>query len=285
MLEKATDGVRGLNRQSREGDGEGQVEADLHPWWYQLAHALERNNIPMIEPLHKLRSISLRSDMLGELERAASRCRVPVAVPQWSAVESDEWGCLLPSILSLGLEEPFIVKPELACGPEWAHTMVLVLRKAQLRERDVSGLGWRVVVQRFISHKGELFKAYKLGKSAFVASKPSVPDYESACERWPGVASLRFHSLKELETPQSSTTSWRISAAPSLLALSESVGVTTGLELFGVDVVAERGSGELFAVDLNYFPSCKSIPEAGEALSSFLLHRLSGVGPGCNGSS
>lgn len=143
------------------------------------------------------------------------------------------------------------------------------------------------LIQRYVDHGGVIFKVYAAAAGSgggsgetvnvFVERRASTPDLsprgsggskDYGCPGW-----LSFDSAAPLSDaapwPFSKTAVTAAAAeeekqarVPSLdprvaLATAEALLSGLGLSLLGFDVVVERGTGECFVVDVNYFPSMK----------------------------
>jgi len=289
LLHKATDGLEDV-------DSLGCALWDDH--FSGIVRFAEQSSIPTVEPLSSVMRVATRTEMCCALAEASEQCKHELEVPTWRRVIAHEPSSMFNEVMNINMRAPFIVKPELACGAGWAHRMLLVLRPSLLMTSDFDGLGSSAIVQRFVNHSGMLHKAYKLGGGLVTVSKHSLPDIEEALEHWPSSAAVRFHSLKELNlpaqrlwpyneqqnpleshsSPQSSSSSDVEAPAISAQSVSRAanaVEASVGMSIFGLDIVVERESGRQFAIDLNYFPSCKAASkQAGRDLCEYICTRV-----------
>ena len=172
-------------------------------------------------------------------DRKALMCRLQGAgLPVPICEQTADW----PDVIRIGAERSVVVKA--ADGTVGRGTrIVMAARNALPRTAAFSG---PYHVEEYIESDGLDRKLYVAGSSCFGLIKP-----------WPRNPHVPAQSFD---------------ASPELVDLAKAVGVATGLEIFGVDVLL--GSQGPKIVDVNVFPGFRGIDEAHSAVVHHLLERL-----------
>lgn len=170
-------------------------------------------------------------------------------------------------------------------GTAESHEMLVALS-----EDGIAPLPSPVVVQEFVDHGSQLYKVYCAGDALHVGVRSSLPDAPAPSDAAP-TSTLRFDSQQPL--PSSFATAVSAPAAavdapplspfevrsvgglhePELHQLLRQLRAATGLSLMGVDLLVQKGSGDVVVVDLNYFPKLAKFPDLVGALHALVTAR------------
>lgn len=131
------------------------------------------------------------------------------------------------------------------------------------------------------NHSGVVFKCYSVNKQTSVHAKPSLPDVEKSR---PGgelgseeaaLGNCRFHSITDMPcAPQEHLDPSVMESGPVRQAAEDCSRVlaeTTGLTVFGFDLVKPIEMENFVLVDVNAFPSFKGMRGAAEALRGLVV--------------
>ena len=192
-----------------------------------------------------------------------------------------------------GFNWPVICKPMCACGTEISHKMALCFTEKDVESfkssfpDSVSRNGF--IIQEFINHNGELYKAFCLGPDNVwfkrIRSFPSI-NMESTKSFCGGP--LIFSSMKEL---YEKIDEWKTRYPKLFLESFDteecSVDVINDIAkeliksfddtlMLGFDFIKEDDTGDIYVIDVNYFPSykgCLTGPEIGKLLADITKKR------------
>lgn len=293
FLHKATDYLD-------HGGGSGAVPS-FSATLLQTLETLESNGIAcIVDPLSRISWVLDRSAMGAQLDeacKAARKLALPVRSPAWNLVHTfpeDAARRLGSSAGAAGPALPWVVKPQVACGPAEAHQMAFVLHQDGLRGLDVP---LPAVIQEYVDHGGIIWKVYVAGSTVFSTRKRSSPNLaplrqlllemegEGDIEDAEIPTAIEFNSLESLPVslpwlpsdpgaPDSGAERSGGLMRPEFFeALAGVLQRHMGLTLFGFDVVFDAVDGEAVVVDVNFFPSFKSVEEAPGALRAALKER------------
>lgn len=159
-------------------------------------------------------------------------------------------------LAAAGVRYPVLVKPMVAHGSREAHTIRIVFNDEGLENITLPSY----LVQHFVNHNAVLYKVFVIGNKHFTVKRPSIRDMELTAA--PAQQSIIFDS--GLVSKATSVSPLNIEGAVSavtavpneelLCSLLNEMRNRLSLSLFGVDVVIENGSEDLYVVDVNYFP-------------------------------
>ncbi|TNV73298.1 hypothetical protein FGO68_gene5525 [Halteria grandinella] len=152
---------------------------------------------------------------------------------------------------------PFVIKLLQASRTTHAHSFFVVTTEGGLREAlKFEGFqGEHLLIQEWVEHHEQLYKLYCCGPKHFDwVIKTSIPiKLVTSAENGAFFFQTRMKFLPESFT--SFTTEQRI-PEPIFELITREVGVGYfNLNLFGVDILIEEGSGHVYLIDINYFSS------------------------------
>ncbi|XP_013784864.1 inositol-tetrakisphosphate 1-kinase-like [Limulus polyphemus] len=179
---------------------------------------------------------------------------------------------------------PFVCKPSVAHGSEFAHQMALIFS-----EKGLKDINPPCVAQTFINHNAALFKIFIIGKKYFVIERPSLKNFypgdhetiffDSHDISKPGSASV----LTELEDPDPDSP--RNLDSKQLEHVVKSIQAELGLALFGIDIICEKNTGRYAVIDINNFPGYDGVANFFDILCEFILDELNLKYPGSKSTS
>ncbi|RHY07287.1 hypothetical protein DYB25_010584 [Aphanomyces astaci] len=200
-------------------------------------------NIPFIDPLESVRVLTDRAAVSRMLESVPGSL---FHLPRHAILDSAAAKASIVSQIHAGLFPlPVLAKSLEACGASsfpqsWLSSPFFV-----------TGTDASHVMKEYINHGGRLFKGYVLGKDILVAERTSLPDLSSSAATVEFNTQVPFPTLAAFETFQ---------------AIGRAIQATTGLSLFGFDVIVAAKTNHLVVVDVNYFPSFKEMIDFGAML-------------------
>jgi hypothetical protein len=245
---------------------------EVHP--FIMSRALGKfvdqsaKDTPLCDTFEAMKVLFDRTLMYTLIDDIAKVARRKYALP----VRSANWE-LVSQRTSHTLACPYILKSRLACGMPESHYMALVFKPEGLSECELAD---PLVAQEYINHTGTMYKVYVAGKHVMIEKRPSLPDIhlrgleKDALNDLPSC--IEFDSLHSLPTRlpwlQNGLPIHRRTSSSSILTdhfldqLSMIVREHLPLSAFGFDVVFDHQAGEVLLLDINYFPSFGSVPEA-----------------------
>ena len=164
---------------------------------------------------------------------------------------------------------PVLVKSYSAYFNNGAHEMSIAFNLDHLLNVSTPCL-----VQEFCNHGGILYKVFVVGNKYNFCERPSIKDVEEMDKR----ATIHFDTqmisklgkpfYKEIHSSDPNKRHWYCcDEKPNLLdrlvvhELISRIQRVTGLMLFGLDILIEKGTGNYAVIDINQFPSYGGIGE------------------------
>ncbi|KRZ05843.1 SprT-like domain-containing protein Spartan, partial [Trichinella zimbabwensis] len=235
----------------------------------------EHPEILMIDSIAALRVLCNRFDQYSLIKDVCGSG--PVLTPHFILLSDNNCKANLEKLAQSGITFPFVCKPVAAHGTELAHRMQLIFG-----EHGMNDIETPCVAQQFIPHDGVLYKVFAVQDKIFISTRPSLRNFTSG--EYPTVM---FETQKiskigcvseltkvtardsEVHPPDHSS---MFGDAPRKLITEFSR--RTGLSLFGMDLIVEQTTGQLFVIDVNAFPSYDSVPDFHDLLCEFLHESL-----------
>ncbi|CAL8467809.1 g7347 [Coccomyxa elongata] len=226
-----------------------------------------------------LKKVINREFMANVLEGASAASHghsTSLATPACVRIDCiDKCETIFDGVSKAGLVPPIVLKPLAACGVGDAHQMIIIFGRRECA--SWSEIIFPAIAQPFINHGGVVHKVSVLGDQVHVTQRPSIPDVHLAHKSRAEIerlAAVRFDSQNIAALSQVLE-----DAYPAMQAHDEDeasgaldFGVITAaagylrkeldFHIFGFDVIIEKGTGQHYIVDLNYFPSLKDVPTA-----------------------
>ncbi|KRY54456.1 SprT-like domain-containing protein Spartan, partial [Trichinella britovi] len=235
----------------------------------------EHPEILMIDSIAALRVLCNRFDQYSLIKDVCGSG--PVLTPHFILLSDNNCKANLLKLAQSGITFPFVCKPVAAHGTELAHRMQLIFG-----EHGMNDIETPCVAQQFIPHDGVLYKVFAVQDKIFISTRPSLRNFTSG--EYPTVMFetqkiSKIGCVSELTqvTPRDSEVhppdhSSMFGDAPRKLITEFSR--RTGLSLFGMDLIVEQTTGQLFVIDVNAFPSYDSVPDFHNLLCEFLHESL-----------
>ncbi|KRX65463.1 Inositol-tetrakisphosphate 1-kinase, partial [Trichinella sp. T9] len=253
----------------------------------------EHPEILMIDSIAALRVLCNRFDQYSLIKDVCGSG--PVLTPHFILLSDNNCKANLLKLAQSGITFPFVCKPVAAHGTELAHRMQLIFG-----EHGMNDIETPCVAQQFIPHDGVLYKVFAVQDKIFISTRPSLRNFTSGGEtdrqNWNNkillcililnaeYPTVMFETQKiskigcvseltqrdsEVHPPDHSS---MFGDAPRKLITEFSR--RTGLSLFGMDLIVEQTTGQLFVIDVNAFPSYDSVPDFHNLLCEFLHESL-----------
>ena len=139
--------------------------------------------------------------------------------------------------------EHVIVKPRLASGPSYSHNMCI---SSSLRVvKEFASRNYPVIVQQFVPHNGLFVKAFVIGEHVSLFARQSVKESQMDSEI----------NSQGLFKDGDSDDAFIASRRAELLVMVDELVNLFRVPLLGIDFVVHSDNGQIYVVDVNYFPS------------------------------
>lgn len=212
------------------------------------------SNAFLIDPIERVKVLLHRGavcDVVRECHVVDSKGRVAEGPPfvVLNAHTPDKASVLAAA----GIEYPVLVKPMVAHGSREAHTISLVFNDKGLEDVKLPSY----LVQHFVNHNAVLYKVFVIGTTHFTVKRPSIRDlhvHETDTITFDSALVSKAASASPLNIEGAVSAVTAVPDEPLLCSLLQGMREKFGLSLFGVDVVIESGTENLYVVDVNYFP-------------------------------
>lgn len=166
---------------------------------------------------------------------------------------------------------PVLIKPYSAYFDDGAHVMALVFSMDGLKK-----IKKPCIIQEFCNHSAVCYKVYVVGQKFNVCERPSIKDLDDT--QLKSYRTIYFDSFrvsktgqeffKDLHESDPNTRHWLSSdEKPDLLdtgviqEIVTRIHNITGLNLYGFDILVEKGTKNYALIDINQFPSYRGIDE------------------------
>ncbi|KAL1236294.1 Inositol-tetrakisphosphate 1-kinase [Trichinella pseudospiralis] len=209
----------------------------------------EHPEILMIDSIAALRVLCNRFDQYSLIKDVCGSG--PVLTPHFILLSDNNCKANLEKLAQSGITFPFVCKPVTAHGTELAHRMQLIFGEHVFAVQDKIFISTRPSLRNFTSgeYPTVMFETQKISKIGCVSeltkrdSEVHPPDHSSMFGDAPRKLITEFSRR-------------------------------TGLSLFGMDLIVEQTTGQLFVIDVNAFPSYDSVPDFHDLLCEFLHESL-----------
>ncbi|XP_064489596.1 inositol-tetrakisphosphate 1-kinase-like isoform X2 [Ornithodoros turicata] len=223
----------------------------------------------VLDPLENVRKVLNRFHQYQLVEKSKLSDTDWAFIPPFVELKSGDTEDILKRLNSRSITFPIVCKPIVSHGMKKAHQMCLVFG-----ERGLSDIPVPCVAQQFVVHDARLLKVYVLGPQYHLTWRPSLRNFSA------GNDSTIFFNSQEVSKPHSSsplideaTTSEAPPATPcswQLRFLVDVIREELGQQLFGIDIIVEKGTGRLCIIDINNFPGYDGVDNFLEQLSRLL---------------
>ena len=235
------------------------VDPKLKPKMDQLKEYLhEHEDIKVVDPIASVELLSnrttTRSVMIG------AHLRVPKAFELERGVSEDEIEELL---VRNEMNLPVICKP-VSFSKTDSHQHVLIAKLEDFQQHLVEGR--RYVIEAFINHNGRLLKVYNVGDRIFVIPRASISDISADEEAIAFDSQKPFPKLYKGEIPNTGFRESRM-----LERVARTLRSSFDMSLFGFDIIRDAKTSKYYVVDMNYFPTFKSVQNLDQLFETHLL--------------
>eukprot|EP00892_Ulva_mutabilis_P010710 jgi/Ulvmu1/8010/UM004_0246.1 len=273
LIVKATDFLQ------RTVDHRGGLAVAVCAKLTKVMSRAQDNGVVVLDPVAALGSIldrrTLRHKLpdLQEMTHGAVAWSESLELPEHAASAE-----LVPVRSMLQRSDGVLIKPCVACGIPESHDMCLV-RAAEALPPQVEV--YPCLVEAVHNHGGVVIKCYAIKGRLFMHAKPSLPDVAGpVVDGRPSATAgdetgcIRFHSLKNMPCAAPESIDQGITDEATVREAAEAcahvIAEKTGLALFGFDLVKPAALDHFLLIDVNAFPSFRGVPDAAEALRSFI---------------
>jgi glutathione synthase/RimK-type ligase-like ATP-grasp enzyme len=189
------------------------------------------DSVPCITSVGTQRVVSDRLEMMNRMDNELC-VKTPETV-LWDATSIELY------------DQPKMIKPRVACGPKWSHSMAIVNSSDDVVDFVSRFPPVEFVLQEFIPNEGWILKLFVIGERCFCFRRDTVSGAGSAIPVSPTL-SLLAHELKNIFQ----------------------------FDLFGADLIEHNTTKELFVIDVNYFPTYAELGEQRRWLmEEYVLHK------------
>lgn len=174
---------------------------------------------------------------------------------------------------TFGVKYPFVCKPLVAHGTEFAHQMSIIFSDDGLKDVVPP-----CVAQTFIQHNAVLYKVFVVGDRYFVVPRPSLKNFTA------GPFSTIFFDSHQVSKEGCSSSLSELDdldplSSPPLLddkiaAVVQDIRRKTDITLFGLDVIVETKTGFHYIIDVNNFPSYDGVANFYSHLVDLIVDEL-----------
>lgn len=250
--------------QADQGNAESQrITSEFER--YCCAHP----EVLVLDPLENVRKVLNRFHQYQLVERSKLGSTEWIFIPPFVELKSSDTEDILRQLRSRSIKFPIVCKPIVSHGMKKAHQMCLVFGESGLKDVPVP-----CVAQQFVVHDARLLKVYVLGPQYHLTWRPSLRNFTA------GDNSTIFFNSQEVSKPHSSSPLIDETSAsdvappmPCPRRLHFLVGIIReelGQQLFGIDIILEKGTGRLCIIDINNFPGYDGVDNFLEQLSRLL---------------
>ncbi|KFD57226.1 hypothetical protein M514_01737, partial [Trichuris suis] len=221
--------------------------------------ALEKNHpeVLVLDPIDAVRVLCNRYSQYSLMKTLCAEG--PIRTPPFVLLKDSDTKAITALLEKDQISFPFVCKHLAAHGTENAHRMQLVFGPHGLTDIETP-----CVVQQFICHGGILYKMFAIGDDTFISSRPSLRDFKQGGNLMRLNQQVNFSS--DALPPEICGDLPRVFA--------REFRKSTGLSLFGMDLIVDQNSGQIYVIDVNTFPSYDSLPNFNDLLYRFLVVSL-----------
>lgn len=231
------------------------------------------NGIPLIVPFDKLECLLDRQTTHGLLTRSCEGTAVRVPQQKTITVLTKENA----ENISKNMKFPIIVKSLDACATSSSHDMWYCQTESNLLEQFMTTekviAGKQFVIQQFIPHNQILYKIYVIQYKFYVVAVPSL-DIPVDCE----FMAFNSQHLPKSLPPLISSSNLSQNQLNCIQKLVNNLSDNLGLMLYGIDIIVDERkeeNGNLYVIDINYFPGYKGVDKFHFELFELLKNQLS----------
>ena len=252
------------------GDDLSSFDGIIHKFTYQLVDG-HANDVQKILEYSKTRSNFIVIEPIEHINIFVDRLILQNFLkihPLPSIVEYVE-GLVLEENIQINFDFPMMIKSTMACGCDISHKIHIIHNQEQLNSIGKSS---NLMVFPFIKHHGIVFKCYSLGHHNVMRHSTSIQIHEDSM--------ILFDSQKPLPKSISGTTineELINTIKPSMEEInliSESLRLSTGVNLIGFDLIRRESDNKICLVDFNYFPCFRGIDDIPGKLAQFIKSKF-----------
>jgi len=230
------------------------IPDEAPPWEAALSRGRDLTGLALLAAVAALGVLAINTPHSIELVR--NKVAMQAVLQQHGMPVPRTWFAARPAVFRRLADEqfPLVVKPFDGDG---ARGLWLLTRPEDADQLPELGDDRSIyLAQTLLETDGWDLKLYGIGSHTWAVRKPSPVRFNG-----PGAAELR-----------SAEGAQRVALDPRLRDIALTCGRACGLDLWGVDV-AMTPSGPVI-IEVNDFPTCSAVPEAGALIAGHVLSRL-----------
>lgn len=246
---------------------------------YMAAHP----SMKVLDPIENVMRLSDRRQQyqfVKECDVVGENCRY--FIPSFTELTTSDITENKHLLAENGISYPIVCKPSLAhCN---GQSIPLQADREEMSiifdESGLSDVQPPCVVQTFVNHNARLFKIFIVGRRRFVIQRPSIKnlfagDYETIFFNSNDVS--KSYSSSHLNMMDESEVDYPIIEPDEkkMNHLVSGIQKKFGLELLGIDVIIENGSGRYGVIDINAFPGYDGVDEFFPSLLELIQCKIS----------
>ncbi|KAL5008978.1 hypothetical protein ScPMuIL_014559 [Solemya velum] len=249
---------------------EGFTTAQKHIHNVQDYHTRHPECI-IVDPLENMNKLLDRNSQYKVINLVGTD--TPVFAPAFVELSTAETELNKKKLKQFNVNFPIVCKPIVAHGSRLCHQMSIIFN-----EEGLGDISPPCVAQTFINHSAVLYKVFVIGSKHFVVQRPSLRDM------FPGDHKTIFFDSQDVSKADSSnflnemdTDEVSKPSEPDTKRMGEfcqAIRQAFGLDLIGVDVIVESGTGKYAVIDVNAFPGYDGVDNFFQVLCDYLLTLL-----------
>jgi len=170
------------------------------------------------------------------------------------------------------LRFPIICKSLQASGSITAHMMGIFFDVTELNQLSTKYGQNKWVIQEYLNHNATIFKVYVLRNLSHAVARVSLPNFD---KNSPPIFFDSQEWKDKLPDHLTVPISGKASPPPTnhIQKISDAIGQTLGLTLFGYDLIVCVETGKYAVIDVNYLPDYRGINNFHSLLLDLLLSK------------
>ena len=222
----------------------------------------------------------IHDDFLKKMEMLGANYKIKV--PKMIEVgKGMKYELIEEKITQSHLNFPLIVKTKMALGEAKTHYMAIGLDFEGLKiiEQHENFRNEEHILQEFVNHDETIFKIYVIGEKSHYYTRQSLPNMT---EEILGNSSFFFDSqipfkdqLEYLKKRKGDFTEKNVKIDEKLFEMMTGcISEKLGFSLYGYDLIKDYKSGDVYIVDINYFPGFKFEGDLQKLFWEFFMNKL-----------
>lgn len=217
------------------------------------AYISKNPNLIVIDPLPNVKKLLDRYSCYTTIH-STDLHTYDIFTPNFCTLRSNDLDNLREDLRIANVNYPFICKPILG----QAHEMSIIFN-----EKCLMDVRTPCVAQNFIKHDAALYKIFIIGDRHCCVERPSLKNFE-ACDSETiyfdsgDVSRANARSRLTVLDPDDVVTETKRPDDSIIEVIASTLRKAFGVELLGVDVIVEKGTGRFAVIDANAYPGTLS---------------------------